>query len=98
MPERVPARPLEVRNLTVRFGGVTAVDDVSLTVAPGEIVGLIGPNGAGKSTLIDALSGFVGTANGSVSVGGADLTRDPAHRRVHAGLVRRGRGRISSTT
>ncbi len=87
-PVRVPPQTLEVRNLTVRFGGVTAVDDVSLTVAPGEIVGLIGPNGAGKSTFIDALSGFVRTAGGSVSLGGTDLTRRAAHRRVHAGLVR----------
>src|SRR4029077_15585119 len=84
---RSPAQ-LRVSNLTVTFGVVTAVDDVSLTVAPGEIVGLIGPNGAGKSTFIDALSGFVRTAGGSVSLGGTDLTRRAAHRRVHAGLVR----------
>jgi len=77
-----------VQDLTVRFGGITAVDAVSLSIAPGEIVGLIGPNGAGKSTLIDALSGFVRPASGTVLLGDVDLTREPAHRRVHQGLVR----------
>jgi ABC-type branched-subunit amino acid transport system ATPase component len=88
--DRIRVRPqeLEVRGLTVRFGGVTAVDNVSLTVKPGEIVGLIGPNGAGKSTLIDALCGFVSPAAGTVVLGDTDLTRLPPHRRVHAGLVR----------
>jgi branched-chain amino acid transport system permease protein len=85
---RVPALPLEVRNLTVRFGGVTAVNDVSLSVAPGEIVGLIGPNGAGKSTLIDALTGFARPASGTVTLGDTDVTRMAPHRRAQAGLVR----------
>ena len=83
------ARPqqLEVRGLTVRFGGVTPVDNVSFTISPGEIVGLIGPNGAGKSTLIDTITGFVKPLSGSVLLGGVDLTEEPVHRRVHAGLV-----------
>lgn len=85
---RVRPQALEVRNLTVRFGGVTAVDDVSLSIAPGEIVGLIGPNGAGKSTLIDALSGFVRPTSGTITLGEADLTKMAPHRRVRAGLVR----------
>ena len=57
--ETVPPATLSVENLTVRFGGVTAVDDVSFDVRPGEVVGLIGPNGAGKTTIIDAVTGFV---------------------------------------
>jgi sulfate-transporting ATPase len=77
-----------VRGLTVRFGGLTAVDNVSLTINPGEVVGLIGPNGAGKSTLIDALCGFVSPASGSIVLGATDLTSLPPHRRVHAGLAR----------
>ena len=85
---RVAPKKLEVDRLTVRFGNVMAVNEVSLTVEPGEIVGLIGPNGAGKSTLIDALCGFVRAAAGTVTLGEVDLTSLPAHRRVHAGLVR----------
>src|SRR5262249_29902613 len=88
--KRLQVRPqtLDVRDLSVRFGGIRAVSNVSLTVNPGEIVGLIGPNGAGKSTLIDALCGFVTHATGSVFLGETDLTRLPPHRRVHAGLAR----------
>jgi branched-chain amino acid transport system permease protein len=87
-PGRVPPKSLEVHDLTVQFGGVTAVNRVSLTIAPGEIVGLIGPNGAGKSTLIDALSGFVRPSAGTIVLGGTDITSRPAHSRVQAGLVR----------
>jgi branched-chain amino acid transport system permease protein len=85
---RVPEQTLEVRDLTVRFGGITSVNNVSLTVAPGEIVGLIGPNGAGKSTLIDAISGFSRPAAGEIRFGGADITTMPPHRRAQLGLVR----------
>jgi ABC-type branched-subunit amino acid transport system ATPase component len=85
---RVEPRALVVDGLTVRYGGVTAVDRVSLRVAPGEILGLIGPNGAGKSSFIDALSGFARIASGSVLVGDTNITRLGAHQRVGAGLVR----------
>ena len=86
--ERVPARALDVRNLTVRFGGVVAVRDANLSVAPGEIVGLIGPNGAGKTTLIDAVTGFVRPAAGAITIGDRDLTGLAPHRRVLAGVAR----------
>ena len=79
---------LVVRDLTVRFGGVVAVDGADLHVAPGEVVGLIGPNGAGKTTLIDAVTGFVRPARGSVMLGDNELVRKAAHRRVRAGVAR----------
>ena len=70
-----PAVPaLEVTDLTVRFGGIQAVGGVSLSVAPGEIVGIIGPNGAGKTTLFDLISGFTRADAGRVLLGGRDLT------------------------
>ena len=62
----------------MRFGGVVAVDDASVTVAPGEIVGLIGPNGAGKTTLIDAITGFVKPATGSIVVNGEAIDSCPS--------------------
>jgi ABC-type branched-subunit amino acid transport system ATPase component/ABC-type branched-subunit amino acid transport system permease subunit len=79
---------LEVRNLTVRFGQVRAVGNVSLTVRPGEIVGLIGPNGAGKTTLIDCVTGFVKASEGEISLGDRRLTRVSTPSRVHAGVAR----------
>jgi branched-chain amino acid transport system ATP-binding protein len=82
------ARLLEVSDLRVTYGGVVAVDDVSLTVDAGEIVGLIGPNGAGKSSFIDALTGYIPTRGGRVTLDGASLDRQPAHAVARRGLVR----------
>ena len=79
---------LEIRHLTVRFGGLTAVDDVSFAVEDGDIVGLIGPNGAGKTTLLNAVSGFVAPAAGRVIAGDRDVTGLAAHRRAQLGIVR----------
>ncbi|HVW41150.1 MAG TPA: ABC transporter ATP-binding protein [Amycolatopsis sp.] len=78
---------LSVTDLTVRYGGVVAVDNVSLTVPEGAIVGLIGPNGAGKTTLVDALTGFVRCA-GTVSFRGARIDRLRAHHRARHGIAR----------
>ena len=87
--ESSPAAPiLTVESLTVRRGGVLAVDDVSLTVPKGAIVGLIGPNGAGKTTFIDAVTGFVPCARGHTRLRGAELSRLSPHRRARAGLAR----------
>jgi sulfate-transporting ATPase len=79
---------IEVRNITVRFGGVTAVDDVSLTIRPGEVVGLIGPNGAGKTTLLDTITGFTQPTSGSVLLDGVPIDRWSPERRARAGLGR----------
>jgi ABC-type branched-subunit amino acid transport system ATPase component len=78
---------LEVRDLSVRYGGVVAVDGVSFAVKEGLIVGLIGPNGAGKTTLIDALSAFA-PGEGTVLLGGSDLRELKPFERTRAGLGR----------
>ena len=78
---------LTVEGLSVRFGGVHALSEVSLNVREGELVGLIGPNGAGKTTLIDAISGFV-TSAGTVRLGERDLRGLAPYDRARAGLSR----------
>ena len=79
---------LSVRELSVSFGGIRAVDEVSFEVAPGEVVGLIGPNGAGKTTLLDLISGFTRPETGHVVLGGVDLTDRRAPDRALLGLGR----------
>jgi branched-chain amino acid transport system ATP-binding protein len=79
---------LEVRDVTVRFGGLTALDEVSLTAAPRQVTGIIGPNGAGKTTLLNVLCGFVRPATGDVSLGGTSLTGLPPHRLASLGIAR----------
>ena len=84
-----PAAPaLELVGVRRSFGGITAVDGVSLTVGAGEVVGLIGPNGAGKSTLVDLASGALPVESGSVRLDGADVTRLPTDARARRGLAR----------
>ena len=78
---------LATQSLSVRYGGVHALTDVTLSVAPGELVGLIGPNGAGKTTCIDAITGFT-ASSGSVSVRGREITGLKPHERARAGLAR----------
>jgi sulfate-transporting ATPase len=85
---RVPERTLEVRDLTVKYGGMTAVDAVSATIKPGRILGLIGPNGAGKTTLIDAVTGFTQIAGGTLLLDGQDIADWSPVRRARAGLGR----------
>jgi ABC-type branched-subunit amino acid transport system ATPase component len=79
---------LAVSDITVRFGGLTALNGVSIDVAPGAIVGLVGPNGAGKSTLFAAISGLVRPAQGHVFLQGHDLTALSAQARARLGLAR----------
>ena len=79
---------LQVRGITVRFGGLTALDDVSLTAAPRQVTGIIGPNGAGKTTLLNVLCGFVRPDTGTIHFAGRDLTRLRPHRLAGLGIAR----------
>jgi branched-chain amino acid transport system ATP-binding protein len=82
------AAVLDVRDVSVRFGGVVAAQDVSLQLSESEVVGLIGPNGAGKSSLLGALGGQLPTAAGRVLLDGHDITAAPPYRRARLGLAR----------
>ena len=84
---RVPPRTLTLEGLTVRYGVVTAVNNVSYRLEPGVVTGLIGPNGAGKTSLIDAISGFA-RAEGRVLLDDLDLSKAPAMKRARAGVAR----------
>jgi ABC-type branched-subunit amino acid transport system ATPase component/ABC-type branched-subunit amino acid transport system permease subunit len=86
--EVAPGPALEARDIVVRYGGILAVDHVSLQVPRGSIVGLVGPNGAGKSTLFDALSGQVRPTSGSVLLGGQDVSGLSVQDRARLGLGR----------
>ena len=79
---------LDINGLTVRFGGLTAVDGASVRIAPGELRGLIGPNGAGKTTLFNAISGLVPITAGEIVVSGKPIAQWPAHARAALGLRR----------
>jgi branched-chain amino acid transport system ATP-binding protein len=84
--DRAPV--LEAEGITVQFGGLTAVDNVSLSVREGEIVGLIGPNGAGKTTTFNAISGLNEPTAGTVKLFGQDVTSYPVHKRAALGVAR----------
>jgi branched-chain amino acid transport system ATP-binding protein len=87
--EGSPAGPaLTVRDLTVRFGGVVALDDVSLEVAAGEVLGVIGPNGAGKTTLFNVICGFVAPDAGTLTWRGDAIARMRPHRLTQLGIAR----------
>lgn len=79
---------LDVHELTKRFGGLVAVNKVSFSVAPGEILGILGPNGAGKTTLFNLLTGFITPDQGSVRLRGRELGRQSPARMVHLGVAR----------
>ncbi len=80
---------LSIEAVTMRFGGVVAVADVSLEIGEGRLLGFIGPNGAGKTTLMRIITGVLRPQKGRVVFGGEDVTRWPVHRRIRAGLARR---------
>lgn len=84
---------LEITGLSVAYGGLRALTDVSLTVAEGQFVTVVGPNGAGKSTLFKAISGVVRSLSGGMSFRGNDLLRLPPARRAHLGIAHVPEGR-----
>jgi branched-chain amino acid transport system ATP-binding protein len=86
--DEADARRLEATDIVVAFGGLTAIDGVSVSLESGEVLGLIGPNGAGKTTLVNVLTGFQRPSRGRVHLGGVDITGRPAHRFARAGLAR----------
>jgi branched-chain amino acid transport system ATP-binding protein len=79
---------LDLAKISVRFGGLKALDQVSLHVNTGEIVGLVGPNGAGKTTLFNVISGLIRPNGGALTVDGADVTSKPAYARARRCLGR----------
>jgi branched-chain amino acid transport system ATP-binding protein len=85
---------LEVSGLTVSYGHIEAVRDVSFRVAEGTIVSLVGPNGAGKTTTLNAISGVIPAAQGTMRFQGKDITRASTHRRVSEGIVQVPEGRL----
>ncbi|MEU6350645.1 ATP-binding cassette domain-containing protein [Streptomyces sp. NPDC047072] len=87
LPGALSGAPLQVRGLTKRFGGVTALEGVDLSVASGEAVAVIGPNGAGKSTLLKLISGVHRPTEGEVWLGEQRLDRMPAHRITRSGVA-----------
>ena len=79
---------LAVEHVTVRFGGVAALDDVSFTVPEGAVAGLVGPNGAGKTTMFSVISGLIRPDTGRVVLHDRDITRVSAVKRARLGLAR----------
>jgi branched-chain amino acid transport system ATP-binding protein len=82
------ASVLDVSGVTVRFGGLTALDDVSISAAPRQVTGIIGPNGAGKTTLLNSVCGFVKPASGTIAFGSRELTGIRPHRLAGLGIAR----------
>ena len=79
---------LQLENVTVRFGGVTAVNNLTLSIAANEVTGLVGPNGAGKTTLFNAISGLVRPGVGRIVFNATDVLKIPVYRRARLGLGR----------
>jgi branched-chain amino acid transport system ATP-binding protein len=88
-----PAEMLVIRNLSVNYGAIRALADVSLQVRKGEIIALIGANGAGKTTVLNTISGIIPAAEGAISFNDLDITRIPPHKITKAGIAHVPEGR-----
>jgi len=84
---------LELKNVTIKFGGITALNEVNFHVNKGEICALIGPNGAGKTTMLKTISGLRPVTSGQILFDGQDISKVPAHKRVDLGLSQAPEGR-----
>ncbi len=78
---------VEVKNLTKRYGGIKAVNDISFTVEPGEILGFLGPNGAGKSTTMNIITGYISSTSGTVTINGYDILENPKEAKSKIGYL-----------
>ncbi len=87
-PERSERPILLAENITVKFGEIVAVDNVTVNVRQGELLAIIGPNGAGKTSLLNVISGFYKPVAGRVVFKGQDISRMPPHKRVELGISR----------
>ncbi len=79
---------LETKQISMYFGKMAALSEISLSVEDGEILGLIGPNGAGKTTFFNCISGYLNCSSGTIYFKGRDITRYPTHRLCHLGICR----------
>lgn len=79
---------LQAENVSLRFGGIVALDDVSLDVAAGDMMAIVGPNGAGKTSLLNCIAGAYHISSGSITFDGTDISRAPAHSAVKRGIAR----------
>ncbi len=86
--KRKPTATLDVRNVTMDFVGLRALNQVNLKLKQGEILGLIGPNGSGKTTMINVITGLLRPTSGSIRADGIDITGKPAYKIAHAGVAR----------
>lgn len=78
---------VEVKNLTKRYGGITAVNDISFTVESGEVLGFLGPNGAGKSTTMNMITGYISSTSGTVTIDGCDILENPKEAKSKIGYL-----------
>lgn len=78
---------VEVKNLTKRYGGIKAVDDISFTVETGEVLGFLGPNGAGKSTTMNMITGYISSTSGTVTIDGYDILENPKEAKSKIGYL-----------
>ncbi|MCU0544733.1 MAG: ABC transporter ATP-binding protein [Oscillatoriaceae cyanobacterium Prado104] len=93
-PNKTPQNILlEIKNLSVNYGGIQALQNINLTVNAGEVVSLIGANGAGKSTTLKAISKIINPRQGQIIYGGRDITKRPAHEVVKLGIAHSPEGR-----